>query len=93
MDIKNDLDSLFQLKCAPTGRAVFGRGGLTFYSTFSLLINQPTMNRLGSDAVHTLAYKFRDVKILIIDEISMTRRRIFIRPYILWTIAYCIRGI
>ncbi|XP_050339187.1 uncharacterized protein LOC126765663 [Bactrocera neohumeralis] len=71
--------SLKVLLCAPTGKAAFGIGGLTLHSIFSLPVNQ--LNRelrpLSSDIVNSLYSKLADLKLIIIDEISMVGARMF----------------
>ncbi|XP_037825564.1 uncharacterized protein LOC119613607 [Lucilia sericata] len=61
------------LLCAPTGKAAFGIGGATLHSMFSLPINQSAaeLRPLSSDTANALYSKFLNLKLLIIDEISM----------------------
>ncbi|XP_065370889.1 uncharacterized protein LOC135963037 [Calliphora vicina] len=61
------------LLCAPTGKAAFGIGGATLHAMFSLPINQFSgeIRPLSNNVVNSLIAKFMDLKIIIIDEISM----------------------
>jgi len=59
--------------CASTGKAAFGIGGSTLHSMFSLPVNQAgsAFRSLSPDLLYTLRSRFIDLKVLIIDEISM----------------------
>ncbi|KAE8741504.1 hypothetical protein FOCC_FOCC012964 [Frankliniella occidentalis] len=59
------------LLCAPTGKASFNIGGQTIHSLFKLPINQKKINELSASVSNTLASKIHNLKVLIIDEISM----------------------
>ncbi|XP_075170221.1 uncharacterized protein LOC142242518 [Haematobia irritans] len=65
------------LLTAPTGKAAFGIGGSTLHAMFSLPVNQYSgeLRPLSSDNVNTLVAKFLDLKVIIIDEISMVGAR------------------
>ncbi|KAJ1528129.1 hypothetical protein ONE63_008043 [Megalurothrips usitatus] len=64
------------LLCAPTGKASFNIGGQTIHSAFKLPLNQKELNHLSSNISHTLSTKLHDLKVLIIDEISMVGQHI-----------------
>ncbi|KAF0747072.1 ATP-dependent DNA helicase [Aphis craccivora] len=61
------------LLTAPTGKAAYGKIGLTLHSAFKLPLNQCAglLPQLSSDISNTLRCQFANVKLLIIDEISM----------------------
>ncbi|XP_065356189.1 uncharacterized protein LOC135950582 [Calliphora vicina] len=65
------------LLSAPTGKAAFGIGGATLHSLFSLPVNQYSgeIRPLSNDVVNSLYARFMDLKVLIIDEISMVGAR------------------
>ena len=58
---------------ARTGKAAFGIGGATLHSLFSLPVNQYSgeLRPLNNDTLNSLYVKFIDIKLIIIDEISM----------------------
>ena len=61
------------LLTAPTGRAAFSIGGLTLHGAFQLPISQCGYDLLplSSNSCNTLRYKLSELKLIIIDEISM----------------------
>ncbi|KAF0747465.1 ATP-dependent DNA helicase, partial [Aphis craccivora] len=61
------------LLTAPTGKAAYGIRGLTLHSAFKLLLNQfaGLLPKLSSNISNTLRCQSANVKLLIIDEISM----------------------
>jgi len=61
------------LLSAPTGKAAYNIRGSTLHQIFMLPLNQfpGPIPKLSDDTCNTLACKLRDLKILIIDEISM----------------------
>ncbi|XP_037811953.1 ATP-dependent DNA helicase pfh1-like [Lucilia sericata] len=65
------------LLSAPTGKAAFGIGGATLHSLFSLPVNQYSgeIRPLSNDTVNTLSSLLLELKLLIIDEISMVGAR------------------
>ena len=66
-------DDLTVLLCAPTGKAAFNIGGMTLHSALSLPVNQYSgpLPSLGDDTSNTLYTKLHNLKLIIIDEISM----------------------
>jgi len=60
--------------CAPTGIAAFNIDGVTIHQAFFLPFSQfnGVMPRLSEDTRNRLACEMQDVKLIIIDEISMT---------------------
>ncbi|XP_061399099.1 uncharacterized protein LOC133334797 [Musca vetustissima] len=69
----SDPTSIKVLLTAPTGKAAFGIGGATLHSVFSLPVNQSSseLRPLGPDALNSMYTKLMNLKLLIIDEISM----------------------
>jgi len=75
-NLRPDIDDLSLppvLLTAPTGKAAYGIKGLTLHSAFKLPLNQfaGLLPKLSSDISNTLRCQFANVKLLIIDEISM----------------------
>ena len=66
-------DSIKVLLTAPTGKAAFNIGGMTLHTTFSLPVsqNRHDIKKLSDDLRNNLASKLHDLKLVIIDEISM----------------------
>lgn len=70
--IANNPDELKVLLGAPTGKAAFLIKGCTLHHLFNIPACQKfTYKPLKSDQLNTFQCKFRHVKVLIIDEISM----------------------
>lgn len=61
------------LVAAPTGKAAFNVMGMTLHSAFKLPPSQykGELKKLDDGAANTLRLKFRKLKLIIIDEISM----------------------
>ncbi|KAF0753083.1 ELKS/Rab6-interacting/CAST family member 1-like, partial [Aphis craccivora] len=75
-NLRPDIDDLSLppvLLTAPTDKAAYGIKGLTRHSAFKLPLNQfaGLLPKLSSDISNTLRCQFANVKLLIIDEISM----------------------
>ncbi|XP_050534568.1 uncharacterized protein LOC126901813 [Daktulosphaira vitifoliae] len=75
-NLRPDIDDLSLtpvLLTAPTGKAAYGIRGLTLHAAFKLPINQFSgiLPKLGADISNTLRCQLANVKLLIIDEISM----------------------
>jgi nucleoside-triphosphatase THEP1 len=68
-----NLESLKVLICAPTGKAAFNIKDITLHSAFVLPLNQygAEMPPLSSSISNTILSKLHDLKLIIIDEISM----------------------
>ncbi len=66
-------DTIKVLLAAPTGKAAFNIGGMTLHTTFSLPVsqNRREIKNLSDDLRNNLASKLHDLKLVIIDEISM----------------------
>lgn len=67
------------LVCAPTGNAAYNIDGLTLHSSFVLPLNQNDYNMtlLSSSVKHGIYCKLKDIKVIIIDEVSMVGSRLF----------------
>ena len=75
---ENNPDDPKILLGAPTGIAAFLIKGSTLHSLFHIPANQEfTYKPLSSDVLNTYQCKFRNVKLLIIDEISMVGNKLF----------------
>jgi hypothetical protein len=75
-NLRPDIDDLSLapvLLTAPTGKAAYGIRGITLHSAFSLPLNQyaGVLPKLSSDISNGLRCQLANVKLLIIDEISM----------------------
>ena len=71
-------DSCKVLMCAPTGKAAHNIGGKTIHSAFCIPANQGfTFKPLDMQQLNTMRSRFHDLKIVIIDEISMVGRSMF----------------
>ena len=67
-------DDVRILLCAYTGKAAYNIGGSTIASAFHQKINQ-SQQSLHCDELNTFRTKYRNLKIIIIDEISMVGNR------------------
>lgn len=71
--IPGPVDTTEVILVAPTGKAAHNIGGMTAHSAFSLVTtqNQSTMKDLTAEPLNTMRVKLYNMKLLIIDEISM----------------------
>ena len=65
-------DHIFILVCAATGKAAYNVHGVTLHSAFRLPLTGNNMARLEDSTCNTIRTKMLDLKLIIIDEISMT---------------------
>ena len=65
------------LLTAPTGTAAFNISGMTIHSTFLIPVAMRQYRNLGADTLNTLRNKLNNVKVVIIDEISMVGANLF----------------
>ena len=66
------------LLCAPTGKAAHNINGVTLHHAFKVPANQTfAFKKLSNDALNTLSVKYMDLKMLIINEISMVGTSFF----------------
>ena len=69
-----DLDTAWILVCAPTGRAAFNVKGMTLHHCFHLPPSQSKyehLNNLSDDQCNQIRTKYLNLKVIIIDEVSM----------------------
>lgn len=68
-----DLDKPSVLLCAPTGKAAFNILGQTLHMAFQLPVNQHghELSVLSADVAHSMATTLAELKVVIIDEVSM----------------------
>ena len=62
---------VLSLVCAPTGTAAFNISGMTIHSTFFIPVAMKQYRTIGADTLNTLRNKLNNLKVVIIDEISM----------------------
>ena len=68
-------DSLKLLLCAPTGKAAHNIGGSTIHTTFCIPVSQGfKFKPLDMQQLNTMRSRYHDLKVVIIDEISMVGR-------------------
>ena len=72
------LDQIRVLKCAPTGSAAFNIEGQTLHHAFAIPVQQ-TFQKLGPERGNNLRNKYRHLKFVIIDEISLVSNDLFRR--------------
>ena len=70
-------DHLKVLKMAPTGSAAYNIGGSTIHSLLKIPINQNERGPLNTDKLNTMWYKFADVKVILLDEVSIISFNLF----------------
>jgi len=71
-------DAIYVLTVAPTGKAAVNIAGLTAHSALKLPVKEE-FRRLAQDKMFALQIKLADLKVLIIDEISMVGANAFFR--------------
>ena len=73
------METIKVLLCAPTGKAAFNIRGSTLHSAFKIPVEQcnAALKRLSSNVKNQLCSLYRDLKLLIIDEISMVSSKLF----------------
>ncbi|XP_055685465.1 uncharacterized protein LOC129791330 isoform X3 [Lutzomyia longipalpis] len=73
-------ESLKVLVCAPSGMAAFLINGTTIHRAFALQVTQNQSNTgLSDDVANTIRCKLRDVKLIIVDEVSMVGSNTFLK--------------
>ncbi|CAC5420340.1 unnamed protein product [Mytilus coruscus] len=71
-------DELKVLLCAPTGKAAHNIGGNTLHSTFCIPVSRGfSYKPLAMEQLNTYRLKYKYLKVVIIDEISMVGCRMF----------------
>ncbi|OBZ80775.1 hypothetical protein A0J61_11176, partial [Choanephora cucurbitarum] len=76
-DTNRDFNSPTVLLTAPTGKAAFNINGQIVRSAFHLPVNHSELNELSSEVSHSIGVALVDLKVVIIDEISMISSRLF----------------
>ena len=71
-----DLDDIRVLKCAPTGTAAYNVEGLTIHHAFDIPVQQK-FQPLIAEKANTLFNKYKNMSVLIIDEISLVSNMLF----------------
>ena len=77
---ERDMSTPSVLLTAPTGRAAFNIQGQTLHSAFQFPISQngdKCINQLSADVGHSMAVALKDLRFVIIDEISMVSKKHF----------------
>lgn len=74
-------DAVAVLLCAPTGKAAFNIRGMTAHHAFSLPVSQSggKMSALSADISNSLRAIFSQLKLLILDEVSMVGLKMMAR--------------
>ena len=79
--LRQDVDQPSVLVTASTGKAATGINGITLHSTFHLPVKSELKSyeykKRSNETLHLLRNKYQDLKVLIIDEISMIGRETF----------------
>lgn len=70
-------DDIRILLCAPTGKAAYNINGLTLHNAFHVPPNTGGSPTLSFDVLNTLRMKYRNLTIIMIDEISMVGNKMF----------------
>ncbi|VDI56075.1 Hypothetical predicted protein [Mytilus galloprovincialis] len=74
-----DPDDIRILLCAPTGKAAYNINGLTYSQCFpdTTKKNKGLDQSLSCDVLNTLRMKYRNLSLILIDEISMVGNKMF----------------
>ena len=72
-----DPDDIRVLLCAPTGKAAYNIHGLTIHNAFQIQPNKGLDRSLSCDVLNRLRMKYRNLSVILIDEISMVGNRMF----------------
>ncbi|XP_076081165.1 uncharacterized protein LOC143052085 [Mytilus galloprovincialis] len=72
-----DPDDIRILLCAPTGKAAYNINGLTIHNAFQIQPNKGLDQSLSCDVLNTLRMKYRNLSLILIDEISMVGNKMF----------------
>lgn len=76
--IHENPDDVKTLLCAPTGKAAYNIGGQTIHSLFCIPANQSLKYKpLDMKQLDSFRVKFRSLKVIFIDEISMVGNKLF----------------
>ena len=72
-----DPDDIRILLCAPTGKAAYNINGVTLHNAFHIQPNMGSNQTLSFDVLNTLRMKYRNLTVIMIDEISMVGNEMF----------------
>ncbi|XP_071176458.1 uncharacterized protein [Mytilus edulis] len=72
-----DPDDIRILLCAPTGKAAYNINGLTIHNAFQIQPNKGLDQSLSCDVLNTLRMKYRNLSLILIDEILMVGNKMF----------------
>ncbi|XP_052095177.1 uncharacterized protein LOC127730440 [Mytilus californianus] len=72
-----DPDDIRILLCAPTGKAAYNTNGLTIHNAFQIQPNKGLDQSLSCDVLNTFRTKYRNLSLILIDEISMVGNKMF----------------
>jgi hypothetical protein len=72
-----DPDDIRILLCAPTGKAAYNINGVTLHNAFHIQPNTGSNQTLSFDVLNTLRMKYRNLTVIMIDEISMVGNEMF----------------
>lgn len=72
-----DPENIRILLCAPTGKAAYNINGVTIHNAFQIQPSKGFNQSLSCDVLNTLRMKYRNVSVIIIDEISMVGNKMF----------------
>ena len=72
-----DPENIRILLCAPTGKAAYNINGVTIHNAFQIQPSKGFNQSLSCDVLNTLRTKYRNLSVIMIDEISMVGNRMF----------------
>jgi ATP-dependent exoDNAse (exonuclease V) alpha subunit len=72
-----DPDDIRILLCAPTGKAAYNINGVTLHNAFYIQPSKGFNQSFAADVRNTFQMKYRNLSIVIIDEISMVGKKMF----------------
>ena len=72
-----DQDDIRILLCAPTRKAAYSINGVTLHNAFYIQPSKGFNQSFPADVRHTFQVKYRNLSIVIIDEISMVGKKMF----------------
>ncbi|OBZ80379.1 ATP-dependent DNA helicase PIF1, partial [Choanephora cucurbitarum] len=76
-DPHRDFNSPTVLLTAPTGKAAYNISDQALHSAFHLPVNHSKITELSADVMHSISVALAELKVAIIDEISMVSSRVF----------------
>jgi hypothetical protein len=78
-ELSSNLEKIKTLVMAYTGNALFHASGTTIHYALNVLINQSLTNlsNLSSDTLNRLTNKYKQLQLVVINEISLIGARMF----------------